>query len=99
MGEDKIQSEPVSQLLLAKNFGYLATLMKDGSPQVTPVWIDLNNGYVIVNAAEERLKHGNVSHDPRVAIWVADHANPYNMVTVRGHVVEADDQRRRQQPY
>jgi PPOX class probable F420-dependent enzyme len=62
--------------------------MKDGSLQVTPVWVDMDNGYIIVNTAEGRLKYRNVSHDPRVAISVADHANPYNMVTVRGRVVE-----------
>jgi PPOX class probable F420-dependent enzyme len=73
---------------LGKNFGYLATIIKDGSPQVTPVWVDLDNGYIIVNTAEGRLKHRIVSYDPRVAISVADHANPYYMVRVRGHVVE-----------
>lgn len=76
------------QLLQGKNFGYLATLMPDGSPQVTPTWLDTDGEHVLVNTALGRLKYENVVRDPRVAISVADNANPYNMVTVRGTVVE-----------
>jgi len=88
MNEESIQSEPVSRLLKAKNFGFLATLMPDGSPQVTPTWVDIEDDYIIVNTAEGRLKQKNVSRDPRVAISVADQTNPYNMVTIRGRVIE-----------
>jgi PPOX class probable F420-dependent enzyme len=62
--------------------------MPDGSPQVTPTWVDIDDGYIIINTAEGRLKHKNVSHDARVAVSVVDQTNPYNMVTVRGRVVE-----------
>jgi len=88
MAEESIQSEPVRRLIQAKNFGFLATLMPDGSPQVTPTWIDVEDDYLIVNTAEGRLKHKNISRDPRVAVSLADQANPYNMVTIRGRVVE-----------
>jgi PPOX class probable F420-dependent enzyme len=88
MGQDTIRSEPVSRLIQGKNFGFLATLMPDGSPQVTPTWLDIEGEYIIVNTAQGRLKHKNVLRDPRVAVSVADQANPYNMVTVRGRVVE-----------
>jgi PPOX class probable F420-dependent enzyme len=88
MSQDTIRSEPVSRLFQNKNFGYLATLMQDGSPQVTPTWVDTDGEYIIVNTAEGRVKQKNVSQDPRVAVSVADQANPYNMVTVRGRVVE-----------
>jgi PPOX class probable F420-dependent enzyme len=88
MSQDTIRSEPVSRLLQGRNFGFLATLMPDGSPQVTPTWLDVEGDYIIVNTAEGRLKHRNVLRDPRVAVSVADSANPYNMVTVRGKVVE-----------
>jgi PPOX class probable F420-dependent enzyme len=88
MSQDTIRSEPVSRLFQNKNFGYLATLMHDGSPQVTPTWVDTDGEYIIVNTAEGRVKQKNVSLDPRVAVSVADQANPYNMVTVRGRVVE-----------
>lgn len=88
MSQDTINSEPVRRLFQNKNFGFLSTLMPDGSPQVTPTWVDIDNGHIIVNTAEGRVKHKNVSRDPRVAVSVADQTNPYNMVTVRGRVVE-----------
>jgi PPOX class probable F420-dependent enzyme len=62
--------------------------MEDGSPQVTPTWIDIVGGHIIVNTAEGRAKHRNISRDPRIAICVIDQENPYHMVTVRGKVVE-----------
>jgi PPOX class probable F420-dependent enzyme len=88
MSQDTIQSEPVSRLFQDKNFGFLATLMPDGSPQVTPTWVDKDGSHILVNTAVGRLKHKNILHDPRVAVAVADMANPYNMVTIRGKVVE-----------
>jgi hypothetical protein len=53
-----------------------------------PTWLDIEGDYIIVNTAEGRLKHKNILHDPRIAVSVADQANPYNMVTVRGRMVE-----------
>jgi PPOX class probable F420-dependent enzyme len=83
-----IQSEQVAKLFKGKNFAHMATLMQDGSPQVTPVWIDVENGMILVNTAEGRTKQKNIARDPRIAISIADSFNPYNMVTVRGQVVE-----------
>ena len=83
-------TEPVAQLLKGKNFAYVSTLMKDGSPQVTPTWIDIEKDgkSILINTAEGRIKHKNVSRDPMVAISVADQSNPYNMVSIRGKVIE-----------
>jgi PPOX class probable F420-dependent enzyme len=81
-------SPEVAKLLEDKNLAFVATLMKDNSPQITPTWIDLVDGLIIVNTAEGRIKQKNVSRDPRVAISVVDHNNPYNMVTIRGVVIE-----------
>ena len=83
-------TEPVVQLLNGKNFAYLSTLMKDGSPQVTPTWIDIDKdgNSILINTAEGRIKHKNVSRDPRVAISISDQNNPYNMVLIRGRVME-----------
>jgi PPOX class probable F420-dependent enzyme len=86
MGSQAIPQEAV-RLFSGKNFAFIATLMKDGSPQLSPVWIDVNGDTILVNTAEGRVKHRNVSRDPRVAISVFDSANPYMMVTVRGRVV------------
>jgi PPOX class probable F420-dependent enzyme len=83
-------TEPVIQVLNGKNFAYLSTIMKDGSPQVTPTWIDIDKdgNSILINTAEGRTKHKNVSRDPRVAISISDQNNPYNMVLIRGRVIE-----------
>ena len=89
MGKDTNQiTEPVAKLLEGKNLAFVATLMKDGWPQITPTWVDIEGGKILVNTAEGRLKQKNVSRDHRIAISVADQNNPYHMVTVRGRVVE-----------
>jgi PPOX class probable F420-dependent enzyme len=83
-------TEPVINLLEGKNFAFFSTLMKDGSPQITPVWIDWdkNTNTILINTAKGRLKQENISRDPRVAVSVADSNNPYEMVTIRGKVIE-----------
>ena len=78
----------VTQLLTGKNFAFVATLMKDGSPQITPTWIDFDGKSILINTAEGRIKQKNVSRDPHVAISIVDQNNPYNMVTIRGKVIE-----------
>ncbi|HEX7033514.1 MAG TPA: PPOX class F420-dependent oxidoreductase [Nitrososphaera sp.] len=88
MSQETIKSEVVSKLLQDKNFGYLATLMPDGSPQVSPVWLDTDGEHVLVNTAIGRLKYQNILNDPRVAVSVADRDNPYSMLTIRGEVIE-----------
>jgi len=80
--------ESVLSLLTGKNFAFVATLMKDGSPQITPTWIDFDGKAILINTAEGRIKQKNLSRDPRVAISIVDNNNPYNMVTIRGKVVE-----------
>jgi PPOX class probable F420-dependent enzyme len=85
-------TEPVAKLLKDKNFAFIATLMPDGSPQITPVWIDMDNNTntILVNTASGRKKLDNISRDPRVAISVANQLNPYEMVAIRGEVVQQD---------
>ena len=85
---DIISDGAVRKLFEGKNFVYIASLMKDGSPQVTPMWVDIDNGTILVNTAVGRLKQKNISRDGRVALAIADHDNPYNMVTIRGKVVD-----------
>lgn len=75
-------------ILEGKNFAHIATLMQDGSPQVTPVWIDVDGDTVIFNTAEGRAKARNLDRDGRVAISVQDSANPYRYIQIRG-VVES----------
>jgi len=78
----------IVKLLEGKNLVFIATTMKDGAPQVSPVWADLEDGYIMINTAEERIKHKNVLRDPRVAISVVDQNNPLNMTAIRGRVEE-----------
>jgi len=75
-------------LLNGKNLVFLATVMPDGSPQVTPVWGNFDDSHILINTAEGRLKHKNIIKDPRVALSVVDSENPLNMTTIRGKVVE-----------
>lgn len=86
--ETDVDDPEVRNLFENKNFAFVATSMKDGSPHVTPTWIDIENGFLLVNTAIGRVKHKNVKNDPRIAISVADTNNPYHMVSVRGEVVE-----------
>ncbi len=87
--EKKI-TEPIAKLLDGKNFAFFATIMGDGSPQITPVWVDWDKDTdtILVNTAEGRLKHKNILKDPRVSISIANQTNPYEMVTTRGKVIE-----------
>lgn len=75
-------------LLEEKAFAHVATLMEDGSPQVSPVWIDREGDAVVFNTAAGRLKDVNLRHDPRVGISITDPENPYENLLIRGRVVE-----------
>ena len=81
-------SEGVRKLFEEANFAHLATLMPDGSPQVTPVWVDFDGRYILVNTAEGRQKPRNIRGDPRVAIDVIRQGSEYAHASVRGRVVE-----------
>lgn len=69
-------------------FAGLATLMPEGEPQVTPVWIDFDGQHVIFNTAAGRQKDENLQRDGRVAVMLVDPDNPYRYLEVRGRVVE-----------
>jgi PPOX class probable F420-dependent enzyme len=75
-------------LLKGKNFVYLATINKDGSPQVTPLWVDTDGKNVVLNTAIGRAKERNIGRDPRVALSVHDAANPYVRISLDGKVVK-----------
>ena len=80
--------QKVERLFRGKNLIFIATINLDGSPQLTPVWGDYQDGHVLVNTAEGRIKHRNVLHDSRVAVSVVSDDNPLDMTTIRGHVVD-----------
>src|SRR3979490_3551321 len=80
--------ETHKDLLEKPAFGNLGTLMKDGSPQVTPVWVDYDGKFVRINSAKGRVKDKNMRRDPRVSIAIQDPANAYRYLEIRGKVVE-----------
>ena len=86
--ENDITHPSIKSLFENKNFAFVATSMKDGSPQITPTWVDVEDNLILVNTAVGRLKQKNLARDPRVAVSIVDSGNPYDMVTVRGKVVE-----------
>jgi len=69
-------------------YASLGTLRSDGSPQVTPVWCDLDGDRVLVNTAKGRHQEKNIRHDSRVAVVIIDPANPYRYLEIRGRAVE-----------
>jgi len=84
----KVIPETFLDLLKKPTFAHLATIMKDGSPQVTPVWVDYDGKHVRINSAKGRVKDKNMRRDPRVALSLHDPENPYRYLEVRGRVVE-----------
>ena len=80
--------EKFRDLFDKKAFAHVATLMPDGTPQVTPVWVDYDGQYVIINSARGRQKDKNLKRSPAVALSIQDPDNPYRYLEVRGPVVE-----------
>jgi len=72
----------------SKSFASVATLMPDGSPHVSVMWVDSDGENIILNSAEGRVKTNNLRNDHRVAIAITDSENPYRQAMIRGTVVE-----------
>ena len=81
-------TELAIRLPRGKNLATIATLMKDGSPQASVVWIDTDGKHVIFNTADGRIKTNNLRRDGRVAVAVVNAENPYEQALIRGRVVE-----------
>jgi PPOX class probable F420-dependent enzyme len=74
--DDKVQS-----FLKGKHFAKLATLMKDGRPQLTPIWYVYEDGKLLVNTSRDRVKYRNIRRDPRVCLLVDE---GYSYVSIWG---------------
>lgn len=79
-------------LFTKQAFAHLGTVMPDGSPQVTPVWVDYDGGYIRVNTAKGRVKDKNMRQNKKVALSITDPENPYRHLAVRGQVEEVTEQ-------
>ena len=76
--------ESARRLLEAPNIALVATINRDGSPQLTPVWVDYEDGMISFNTARGRLKERNLKRDPRLSLTVFDSDNPYAYVQIKG---------------
>jgi PPOX class probable F420-dependent enzyme len=81
-------SDKAKGLIDSKAFAHVATINKDGSPQVSPVWVERDGDTVIVNSEQTRLKVRNLKRNPHVSLSIQDTANPYSYVEIRGKVLE-----------
>jgi PPOX class probable F420-dependent enzyme len=76
------------EMMSRRNMAHIATLMPDGAPQVSPVWIAVEGERLAVFTQEANLKARNMRRDARIGISVCDEVNPYRSVVIRGRVVE-----------
>lgn len=81
-------SDEAIAIIDGKNFAYLATTMADGSPHISPVWINRDGATLLINTVPGRIKQRNVSRDPRVAISMTREESPYRHLFIRGKVTE-----------
>ena len=80
--------EKICNLIDDKNLAHFATLKKDGSPHVAPVWIDRDGDIILINTTSSRLKYKNVQNDKRVSLSITDYKDPYTWASIIGEVVE-----------
>ena len=81
-------SPEIQQLLQKRVLCFFATIMPDGSPQMTQTWVDTDGSYILINTVEGHQKHRNVRRDPRVTLAVVDPGQGERARTIRGRVVE-----------
>src|SRR5436853_4550121 len=84
--------EKYADLFKKKAFANLATVMPDGTPQVTPVWVDYDGSHVLVNSARGRQKDKNMKENSAVSLSILDPDNPYRYLEVRGRVEEVTEE-------
>lgn len=77
-------------------YAYLATIMQDGTPQVTPVWFNTDDEYILINSAQGRVKDKNMRSRPQVALVIHNPKNPYRYIQVRGVIAEISGEGARQ---
>jgi PPOX class probable F420-dependent enzyme len=89
-GTTKLTKEEVHNLFKGRNLVFVATISKDGAPHITPVWADIDeeNDIILINTSEAAVKKRNVSRDPRIALSIVEQYNPYNMVSIKGKVID-----------
>ena len=84
----KANAQDFADVFKKRSFAHLTTMMIDGSPHASPVWVDYDGKHVIINSAKGRVKDKNMRRDPRVAISIQDPDNPGRFLGIRGQVVD-----------
>jgi len=84
-------SPEVREFLATRCYVHLATLMADGSPQVSPVWAETDGGLIVVNSAAGRVKDRNIKRDARVALSATHPDDPFKALMIRGRVVKVTE--------
>ena len=79
-----------------RSFAYLATIMPDGTPQVTPIWFNSDGTHILFNSVKGRIKDRNMRARPHVAMTIHSQDKPYRYVQIRGRIVEITEQDARQ---
>ena len=87
-GTTRLTTEDLRRLFELRNLAFISTLSKDGSPHVTPVWAEMVDDLILVNTFETSTKNKNVTKDNRIAISIVEQNNPFNMVSIKGKVIE-----------
>src|SRR6476469_711819 len=99
-GVTQLTKEEVYQFFNGRNLAFLSTLSKDGSPHVIPVWAEMVDDLILINTFETSAKNKHITDDKRIALSVVEQNNPFNMVSIKGRVIEqtaegADEQLKR----
>lgn len=79
-------------LFTSKAFAHMATIMADGSPHLTPMWVDYKDGRVLFNTTKGRVKERNLRRNPMVTLDIQDPENPYRYITVRGSAESIEEE-------
>ena len=87
-GSTNLSEEELHHLFQFRNLVFLATLSKNGSPHVTPVWAEMVDDLILINTFESSAKNKHITNDKRIALSVVEQNNPYNMVSIKGRVIE-----------
>ena len=87
-GATELDKKDMLRLFQGRNLAFISTLSKDGSPHITPMWADMEGDLILINTFESSAKSKNITRDPRIAISVVENNNPYNMVSIKGRVIE-----------
>jgi PPOX class probable F420-dependent enzyme len=87
-GTTTLNKDDLQRLFQFRNLAFVATLSRDGSPHVSPVWAEMIEDLILINTFETSAKNRHINNDSRIAVSVVEHNNPFNMVSIQGKVIE-----------